>query len=79
MTILKNDEIKKDVGAGVYAFKATGALDVQFQLADEGFSTITDASFSGASDGVIELPSCQVKVINATTESFIFNKIRGVQ
>ena len=44
--------------AGDYVVKATGALDVQYQMDDEAFTTITGASFTTAGEGLITLPVC---------------------
>ena len=60
--------------AGIYIFKTTGALDLQWQLEAEGFSTVTNGSYSAAADGTLELPVCELKVINATTETITIKK-----
>ena len=76
---LQNNEVIKNIGAGVYAFKASGALELQFQLADEGFDTVKGGLFAAADSDLIELPSCDLKMINGVGQTFIFNKVRGTQ
>ena len=72
-TIANNETIS--IGPGVFAFQVTGALDLQMNISD-GFTTLSDGSFTGVSDGTIELPSCQLKAINATTETIILKQVR---
>ena len=75
MTIkLANNEEGKAEG-GRYSFKVTGALDLQMQIATEGFTTLTDGGFTTAADGIIELPVCTLKAINATTESILLKPV----
>jgi len=74
-TLLNNQSIK--VSGGKYALKVGGALDLQWQVKTEGFSTITDGSFSAASDVIIDLPACEVKVINGSTNELEINPVRG--
>jgi hypothetical protein len=61
--ILANNATTR-VSPGKYALRVSGALDLQWQLESEGFNTITDGSFSAASDVTVELPICEIKVIN---------------
>ena len=73
MTTLADTDIK-NFGAGEYVFKTTGALDLQWQIGDEPFSTITNGSYSAAADGTLSLPICRLKVINGTTETITIKK-----
>ena len=61
--LANNAELK--ISGGDYALKVGGAMDLQWQLEDEGFSTVTDGVFTVASDVIVELPACTVKIINA--------------
>lgn len=72
MATLGNNE-EMDIIEGLYAFKATGALDIQVQLYNEGFADVTDGSFAAAETGVIQLPRGQLKVVNAGANEFIFS------
>ena len=74
MTTLKDNE-ETEIRNGRYAFKTTGALDLQWSINNEPFSTVTDGSFSSASDGVIDLPWCMVKAVNATTETITLKPV----
>lgn len=69
-SVLANNE-ETEVNAGLYIFKATGALDVQVQLDEEGFNNITDGSFTGVTTGTIRL-SGEIKVVNAGANLFYF-------
>ena len=61
---------------GDYSFKVDGALDVQWQMDSEGFSTIDDGSFTAAGTGVMSLPQCTLKVINASTNAITLSRVR---
>ena len=61
--------------AGDYVVKATGALDVQYQMDDEAFTTITGASFTTAGEGLITLPVCIVKCANAGANTLRIKKV----
>ena len=61
--------------AGDYVVKATGALDVQYQMDDEAFTTITGASFATAGEGLITLPVCIVKCANAGANTLRIKKV----
>jgi hypothetical protein len=73
MSKLLNNETLPVI-AGDYVVKASGALDIQFQMQDEAFTTITGASFSVAGDGVVELPICIIKCANAGANNLIIKK-----
>ena len=72
-TLVNNDE--EAISQGVYAFEVTGALDLQMRL-ESTFTTIKDASFSGADSDLIELPATTLKVINGGSESITLKKVR---
>ena len=74
MTTLANNE-EAAISQGVYAFEVTGALDLQMKL-NSTFTTIKDASFSGADSDLIELPATVLKVINGSTFSITLKKVR---
>ena len=63
------------VAKGKYAFKVTGALDLQWQVSDEGFNTLADGVISEATDFILSLPQCAIKVINAGANSLIFSAV----
>jgi len=71
-TLVNNDE--KAITQGRYAFEVTGALDLQQRLVST-FTTITDASFSTAQSGIIDLPSTTLKVINGSSNSITLLKV----
>ena len=64
------------LSGGDYSFKVDGALDLQWQFGTEGFSTIDDGSFSAAGTGVLSLPQCTLKVINASTNSITLSNVK---
>ena len=72
--LANNDE--KGFTAGFYVFKTTGALDLQWKIGDEDFSTITNGSYSAAADGTLDLPICLLKVINAGSETITIKRAR---
>ena len=74
MSKLTNNETLPVI-AGDYVVKATGALDVQYQMDDEAFTTITGASFTTAGDGLITLPVCIVKCANAGANTLRIKKV----
>ena len=74
MATLTNNQQTR-MGAGSYAYKVTGALELQIQLDGEGFSTITDGAFTAAGDGIVEFAPCDVKVINAGANTFTYKLI----
>ena len=74
-TLTANSDQTK-VSGGDYTFKVTGALDIQIQIEDEAFSTIESGSYSVASDGVMTLPECTVKIINMGANSLILANVR---
>ena len=74
MTTLANNE-EKAISQGVYAFDATGALDLQWRPVS-AFKTLADGSFPAAADGTIELPATTLKVINAGVETITLLKVR---
>lgn len=62
-TITENSLPIKGLQGGVYVYKTSGALEIQQQLDDEGFATVTDGSIAGAESGLIELAlNSQVRV-----------------
>ena len=61
--------------AGDYVVKASGALDVQYQMDDEAFTTITGASFTTGGEGLITLPVCIVKCANAGANVLRIKKV----
>ena len=74
MTTLANNE-EKAITQGVYSFDVTGALELQWRPVS-AFKTLTDGTFTGADDGVIELPSTTLKVINAGSDTITLLKVR---
>tara|TARA_R110000782_G_C14564832_1_gene386611 strand:- start:16 stop:240 length:225 start_codon:yes stop_codon:yes gene_type:complete len=74
MTKLINNETTS-ITAGDYVVKATGALNVQYQMDDEGFTTIAGASFTTAGEGLITLPICIVKCANAGSNILRIKKV----
>jgi hypothetical protein len=74
MSKLTNNETLSVI-AGDYVIKATGALDVQYQMDDEAFTTITGASFTTAGEGLITLPVCIVKCANAGANTLRIKKV----
>ena len=74
MSKLTNNETLSVI-AGDYVVKATGALDVQYQMDDEAFTTITGASFTTAGEGLITLPVCIVKCANAGANTLRIKKV----
>jgi len=71
-TLVNNDE--KSITQGTYAFDVDGALDLQWRPVST-FKTITDASFSTAQSGIIDLPSTTLKVVNGSTNSITLLKV----
>jgi hypothetical protein len=61
---------------GDYTFKTTGALDIQMQIDSEGFATIEGGVYA-ASDGVMTLPDCQVKIVNMGANSLVLARSNG--
>ncbi len=74
MSKLLNNETKGII-AGDYVLKASGALDVQYQMGDEAFTTITGASFATAGEGLVTLPICILKCANAGANTLRFKKV----
>ena len=74
MSKLLNNETLPVI-AGDYVVKASGALDVQYQMGDEAFTTITGASFSTAGEGLVTLPICILKCANAGANILRFKKV----
>ena len=64
MITLVNDQVTR-VGPGKYSLKVSGALDIQWQLVAEGFTTIPDGGFTAETGVSIDLPACDFKVANA--------------
>ena len=73
---LVNDQETK-VAAGTYAFDVSGAMELQTDISGV-FKTLKDGTFAGADDDIIELPSCNIKIINAGAAVFNFNLITSV-
>jgi len=73
MTTLANNE-ETAITQGRYSFDVTGALELQWRPIS-AFKTLTDGTFTGAADGIIDLPSTTLKVINATTETITLLKV----
>ena len=76
MIKLINDE-EKTIKSGLYALKATGSLEMQWELYDEGFDTIDDGIISGAKSTRVYLPSCNVKIINASSNALYLKMIEA--
>jgi len=76
MTILANNE-QGTISAGKYAAKISGALDLQWDINGLGFSTLTDGGFTGASDVIIDLPTCNIKVINGGANTVTLKLVRA--
>ena len=74
MKTLLNDE-NVVLAKGSYAFKADGALEIQSQFGDEVFSTMTDGVVTEASDFILKLPACALKVVNAGANSLIISEV----
>lgn len=74
MTTLANNE-EETISQGVYAFDVTGALELQWRPIS-AFKTLSDGTFTGASDGTIELPATTLKVINGGSNTITLNKVR---
>ena len=74
MAPLQNNETLVLKG-GNYAVKASGALDLQWQLDAEGFVTIPDGSFAGETSVIVDLPQCTIKIINASTNTLLLREI----
>lgn len=72
-TLGNNDELPID--QGVYDFDVTGALELQWKPIST-FKTLKDGTFTGADDGLIELPATTLKVINAGSETITLLKVR---
>ena len=56
----------KHLSTGKYAFRSTGALDIELSYdatPEDPFVVTTDGSLAGATDGVIEIPSCRLKPV----------------
>ena len=76
MATLTANKDSTPITGGEYAFKVTGALDLQWQLSDEGFATVEDGVFTVSGSGIIDLPKCTIKIINMSTNEFIIDKVR---
>jgi hypothetical protein len=74
MTTLANNDIEP-IGPGVFAYEVTGALELQWNISS-AFVTLTDGTFTGAGDGILELPSCRLKVINAGSDTITLKQVR---
>jgi hypothetical protein len=74
MSKLENNETKSII-AGDYVLKASGALDAQYQMGDEAFTTIAGASFTTAGEGLVTLPICILKCANAGASTLRFKKV----
>ena len=72
MSKLLNNETTKII-AGDYVVKASGALDVQYQMGDESPTTVK--SFTTAGDALITLPICILKCANAGANILRFKKM----
>lgn len=73
MTTLMNNE-EQMIGPGVFAFSTTGALDLQWRPAN-AFVTLKDGSFTTADDGIVDLPSTTIKIINAGVNTITLKKV----
>lgn len=73
MTTLANNE-EKAITQGRYSFDVTGALELQWRPVST-FKTLTDGTFAGAADGIIDLPSTTLKVINAGSDTITLLKV----
>ena len=77
MTTLKNNQETGIIKGGTYIFKTDGALDIQMQIDNEGFATVTDGVIAGVTTGAeIDLPVCTLKVANGSTNSLTFARVR---
>ena len=72
-TLANNDETA--IGPGLYAFSVTGALELQWKP-NGSFVTLKGGTFTGADDDLIELPTTEVKVINASSNTITLRKIQ---
>lgn len=72
--ILANNDVEP-ITQGVYSFDVTGSLELQWRPVS-AFKTLTDGTFTGATDGLIELPSTTLKVINAGSDTITLLKVR---
>ena len=75
MAIVLANNQEATVTGGAYAFKVDGALDLQWNINGEGFTTIDDGGFTASGTGVVDLPACDIKSINATTFSITLSKV----
>tara|TARA_R110001632_G_scaffold83617_2_gene184968 strand:- start:52 stop:273 length:222 start_codon:yes stop_codon:yes gene_type:complete len=73
MDIANNEE--EAVSQGVYSFSVSGPLKLQWRPSTE-FVTLKDGAFVGVDDGVIELPSTTLKVIDAGANIITLLKVR---
>jgi hypothetical protein len=74
MSKLLNNETAKLI-AGDYVIKASGALDVQYQMGDEAFTTIVGNSYTTAGEALVTLPICTLKCANAGANILRFKKM----
>ncbi len=73
MTTLVNNQVTR-VGPGTYSFDVTGAMELQTDKSGT-FKTLKDGTFTGVDDDIITLPSCNIRIINAGANEFIFNLV----
>jgi hypothetical protein len=61
---------------GLYSYKTTGALDIQWQLNEEAFQTMKGGSYAGIDDDKMEVPPCRIKIINAGASTLEILRVR---
>jgi len=76
MTTLKNDAPFEGLNNGTFVYKASGALDIQIQINDEGYDTVTDGVIGAAGTGIIKLPDCDIQITNAGAETLIISRTK---
>jgi hypothetical protein len=76
-TITESSLPIKDLQGGVYVYKTSGALEIQQELDNEGFATVTDGSIAGAESGLIELAlNSRVRVFNGGASTLTLSLVR---
>ena len=78
MTTLINDVPITIVKGGDYIFKPSGGLNVQIQLASEGFDTIPEGALTAADSGVVvRLSPCQLQISGAGSETMVIERVEA--
>ena len=72
---LNNNE-ETSLFGGDYIIKTSGALDLQWDINNSGFSLFTGSAFDSAKDVILTLPPCKIKVVNAGGNTAVIVNIR---